>query len=147
MSIRDWSEKIKSASKKGLIKVRNALGGNSELYTGAIIILVGLSSFGLGRLSVLEEKREPIIIENNFQRAERPLAPVGGATGSQTTLQTAGVGSSVQGGKLVASKNGTKYYFPWCGSNIAEKNKVWFNSEAEARAKGYTPAANCKGLR
>jgi len=51
------------------------------------------------------------------------------------------------GGKLMGSRNGTKYYFPWCGSNIAEKNKIWFNSEAEAKAKGYEPAANCKGLK
>jgi hypothetical protein len=68
--------------------------------------------------------------------------------------QTASVVSSIEtkiepGGKLVASKNGTKYYFPWCAaaSKIAEGNKVWFNSEAEARAKGLQPAANCKGLK
>jgi hypothetical protein len=51
-------------------------------------------------------------------------------------------------GMLVASKSGTKYHFPSCpgATQIAEKNKIWFNSYAEAQKAGYTAAANCKGL-
>ncbi len=126
-------------------------------------MLVGLSSFGLGRLSILDENREPISIENSEAVEEKtpPTAAVGGAE-----TQSASVASSVNGqlsngtslakgaapltattGKIVASKNGTKYYFSWCSNNIAEKNKIWFNSEAEARARGLQPAANCKGLK
>jgi hypothetical protein len=52
------------------------------------------------------------------------------------------------GGEVVASKNGTKYFFPWCGGAklIKEENKVWFASANAAKAAGYAPAANCKGL-
>ncbi|MDO8482280.1 MAG: hypothetical protein Q7S86_00480 [bacterium] len=159
MSIRDWSEKIKGMGQNG--KEMLPQGENaSRYYTAAIIVLVGLSSFGLGRLSAIDDKREPVTIEDSIEIVETapPTAAVGGAP-----TQSASVVSSVKGqmsivkssdstplatgGKLVASRSGTKYYFPWCGSNIAEKNKIWFNSEAEARAKGYEPAANCKGLR
>ena len=159
MSIRDWGEKIKGMGQKG--KEMLPQGENaSRYYTATIIILVGLSSFGLGRLSAIDEKREPIIVEGGMEIVETapPTASVGGAPN-----QSASVASSVKGpmsiakgsdsaplaagGKLMGSRNGTKYYFPWCGSNIAEKNKIWFNSEEEAKAKGYEPAANCKGLK
>src|SRR3989344_1924759 len=30
--------------------------------------------------------------------------------------------------------------------SISEANKIWFNSVEEARAAGYAPASNCKGL-
>lgn len=52
------------------------------------------------------------------------------------------------GGQYVASKTGTKYYLPWCGSvkRIKEENKVWFATKAEAEAAGYGPAKNCKGI-
>lgn len=48
----------------------------------------------------------------------------------------------------VASKNGTKYYLPTCGTakRIKEENRVWFATKAEAEASGYAPAANCPGL-
>jgi hypothetical protein len=52
------------------------------------------------------------------------------------------------GGQVVASKSGTKYYLPWCGTVklIKEENKVWFASREAAEAAGYEPASNCKGL-
>ena len=108
----------------------------------------------------MNEKGKRKIVEEGMKMEEAapPTASVGGAPN-----QSASVASSVKGqmsiakgsdsaplaagGKLMGSRNGTKYYFPWCGSNIAEKNKIWFNSEEEAKAKGYEPAANCKGLK
>lgn len=52
------------------------------------------------------------------------------------------------GGEVVASKNGAKYFLPWCGGAklIKDENKVWFASADAAKAAGYAPAANCKGL-
>jgi len=57
-----------------------------------------------------------------------------------------GMSTSIQ---VVASKNGTKYHLPTCAGakQISDKNKVTFGSIEEARAKGYTPASNCKGLK
>ncbi len=42
----------------------------------------------------------------------------------------------------VASKNGKRYYLPWCYSG-SEKNKIKFKSQKEARKLGYTPAKSC----
>ena len=102
-----------------------------EAYTAGLILLVGFGSFGLGRLSKIEEGRTPVTIE----------AP---------TLQTASVAAVVDtGGTVVASKTGTKYHFPWCAgaSTIKEANKMSFASVEAARKAGYTPASNCKGLK
>ena len=88
----------------------------------AIVFLVGLGSFGLGRLSVLESVRPPVsIIE----------APAG------TKPRAMNIG-----GLIMASKTGSAYYFPWCASalKIARQNQVWFASEDEARRAGYAPA-------
>ncbi|MSR78573.1 MAG: hypothetical protein EXS59_00280 [Candidatus Taylorbacteria bacterium] len=143
MSIRDWGIKIKGCA----VMAKNRLPQGesaSYYYTGVIIALVGLSSFGLGRLSLLEDKHTPIIIENVTGNVIQSTLTTTDTSTKQTTSATQSI---VSGGKLVASKSGTKYYFPWCASNIAEKNKIWFNSEAEAKAKGYEPAAKCKGLK
>ncbi len=102
--------------------------GLSEWGIFAIVVLVGLISFGLGRLSALGEAR--------------PLVSV------SKTLQMAGPVPVAPGGLVVAARNGSAYYYPWCGGaqNIGEGNKVWFDSEKEAEAAGYVPAKNCKGL-
>lgn len=86
-----------------------------------IIILVGFASFGLGRLSVVENNREVVQIE-----------------------QSASVAQST----YVASKNGSVYHLPWCSGaqRISEKNKIFFNSKEEAERAGYRPAGNCKGI-
>lgn len=99
-----------------------------------IIILVALISFGLGRLSKIEERKMPIIIENQQQTTKQPT------TINQNQLAGAG---------FVASKNGTKYHYPWCpgAATIKEENKIFFASAEEARQAGYTPASNCKGLK
>jgi hypothetical protein len=154
MSIRDWVEKIKWQGRELLQSVRGG-ENTARYYTVVIIILVGLSSFGLGRLSILDERHKPIRIEQDTTLTTKAEThTVTSAIKSQT--QSASVTVSVKttqpptvsaSGNIVASKNGTKYYFPWCSSNIADKNKIWFNSEADARAKGYLPAANCKGLK
>jgi len=84
-----------------------------------ILILASSLSFGLGYLAA-------------------PVPDVACAL-SQTTIDE---------GKFVASKSGTKYYLPSCAGaeRISETNKVWFVSASAASAAGYSPAANCKGI-
>ncbi|MDP3646213.1 MAG: Ada metal-binding domain-containing protein [bacterium] len=92
------------------------------------ILLLGVASFGLGRLSVLELARAPASITQAAAAAAPRAMDVGG--------------------QVVGSKTGSVYYFPWCGSaaNINLANQVWFKSEDAARSAGYVPAKNCKGL-
>ena len=111
-------------------------------FIPALIIFIAFSAFGLGRLSTFESNtKQSIVFEPIMYGANTNQAFV--AKNSDTDfLQTNTNGS------LVASKNGSKYHFPWCSGaqRIKEENKLWFNTTTDARNAGYTPAANCKGL-
>lgn len=98
-----------------------------EIAFAIILILVGLASFGLGRLSVLSDGKQPVRIEYGEQGASP---------------------SMVKNGAVVGSKNGSKYHLPWCSGaqRIKEENKVYFDSIEDAKRNGYTAAANCPGL-
>lgn len=107
-----------------------------------LIVLVAGASFGLGRLTKIEDAREPIKIES--------VGEVKGASNLQPASPAGGPPTSnlQQAGKYVASKNGTKYHLPWCSGaqRIKDENKVWFDSKTAAEAAGYTPAGNCPGI-
>lgn len=122
-----------------------------DVVTVAIIVTVGLASFGLGRLSALESLRDPVRITGSVANTLRqPLSgSTDGVSGETESVESDSDFANVnQGGKVLGSKNGTKYHFPWCSGaqRIKEENKRWFDTVASARAAGYSPAANCKGL-
>lgn len=101
----------------------------------AVLILASSASFGLGYLAGTESGRG-----SGVSIAERPLS-IEAQVPSPSAVASAA-------GQIVASKNGTKYYLPDCAgaSRISAANKVSFASAAAAKAAGYAPAANCKGL-
>ncbi len=138
-SIRESSLKIKSW-------LARYWTHEADILLILIIVLVGSLGFGLGRLSKLEDGRQPITIE-------LPVSPTPGpagvaAVGEPTTAPTSPLPSGPAQGQLVGSKNSTRYHLPWCSGAkaIREENKIWFASADEAKAAGYTPAANCPGL-
>ncbi len=100
-----------------------------EFLFSIIIILVGFSAFGLGRLSVLTESRESISLKYNNNLSTVPEIIIGGA--------------------VVVSKKGSRYHYPWCAGalRINKNNRKWYDSIEDARAAGYTPSKNCKGLK
>lgn len=106
----------------------------------ALIALVGLCAFGLGRLSVSPTDTPRLVINAPGTPAATQVAGVAAAAAPQAA--PAGQGA------YVASKSGTKYYLPGCSgaARIKEENKVWFVSSAAAEAAGYGKAANCPGL-
>lgn len=112
----------------------------NEILIILAIFLLALGSFGLGRLSVRDDMKQSVKL------VDLPLA---NTVSSLETARVAGtqenVGGTINGG-VVASKNGSKYHFPWCqgASQISEKNKIVFSSEAEAIKAGFTRASNCK---
>jgi hypothetical protein len=127
--IQDYTKKIKSFWEDN----------KQDLFIAAVIFLVGLASFGLGRLSILWPKKEPLVIEEFGQKA----APLIKSTASKESSAVI-----LSKGKYVASKNGTAYHFPWCPGalRIKEENKIWFQTKEEAESRGYKPAGNCEGL-
>lgn len=126
MSIPELWEKIKVWSEK------------EEVYHTLmvfIVILVGLAGFGLGRLS--QNGDLPVRIEYAKEVPGSEKAP---------TVSSTETSSPAQSGAIIASKNGTKYYFPNCRGvgNIKEENKIFFQTESEALAAGYSKASGCK---
>lgn len=104
--------------------------GKIKPYFGLIFItLLAFLCFGLWQLHALASTKTPLKIVN---------------------LGIDGQGQATDEPQdVVASKTGTKYYLPWCGalSRIKPENRVTFASAELARQAGYTPAANCKGVK
>lgn len=150
MSIKDISEKIKLF----LINIRdkiftqeNGLKIKGDLYIVIIIILVGTLSYGLGKISNYEKDKTPISV---LKTKEYLLSTVLESNSEINNVQINNDQNPVKNnGVVVASKSGTKYYYPWCTgvSRIKEENKVWFDTIEGARATGLTPASNCVGLK
>lgn len=126
-----------------------------------LILLIAGASFGLGMLAGREGKKggkdDALWIENLISTATSSAQVAGVLQTKAPERQTKGsavitpveiVEALPAGGEVVASKTGTKYYLPWCGTvkRIKEENKVWFSSKLEAEKAGYSPAQNCKGL-
>ena len=117
-NIHDWREKINTLLDEVVGKWGIAI----------IVFLVALASFGLGRLSALEDVQPPVAI-GEAPEAAKPA-------------------SLFMGGLVVASRSGSVYYYPWCtgAGKILPANQRWFASESDAQKAGYTPAKACKGL-
>lgn len=126
--------------------------------TGGLCFLLVLLGFLVGRWTALTSRPTPIV----FQEAP------GGETSaaSPTELRTLAAGAAatvapeVRGaaapprgtytptrsgalaGAYVASANGAKYYHPSCPEvrRINDDNKLWFDSEEEAKESGYQPS-------
>jgi hypothetical protein len=146
MTIHDWAEKIKSFA-------GTVAGKASAFYTLILLIVIASLFFALGRFSALEEEHSPIRVYNAGTASQTSSAVEATLTG--TTTRTTDVSatteipaSTASDGEVIGSKSGKKYYFPWCGTikRVKPENQVVFASIADARAAGYLPAGNCKGL-
>lgn len=122
-----------------------------DIVIVAIIILVGLAGYGLGRISIYEEKKPSVEVNDVICPINGQNTSAAGSFGKGLETPVSKSVSSIQSGTstIVASKNGTKYHYVWCAGakQISEVNKIWFNNTDEARAAGYTPASNCPDLK
>ena len=119
------------------------------LYTPMLLIIVSSIFFALGRLSAIEDRHSPIKITNSNQLYGEvepgQNSPEIGSTATELSVAS----DNPADGRVIGSKSGKKYYFPWCStvSRIKPENQVAFASIALARAAGYLPGGNCKGLK
>ena len=129
---------------------------NDQVFYGLLLILVGLGSFSLGRLSLstAPANKGPeisFISSKALPPKVSDIKPIGGESAYIKTSDTKSSESSESSESdlsVVASKSGTKYHLPECAGakQIKPDNLVTFTSRAEAEQAGYTPAANCPGL-
>lgn len=96
---------------------------------GFILALSLTFSYGVGYIEATITQKPPLFILK------------------QTSVEALEMGSGTGSG-VVASKNGTTFYYPWCSgrNRIKPENERWFESPAEALKYGLKPAQNCLGL-
>ncbi|HEY4512595.1 MAG TPA: hypothetical protein VJH63_02955 [Candidatus Paceibacterota bacterium] len=141
-------------------KIKSFFSNYSE-ETGIclIIILVAFSSFFLGQFSARSSSanKDKISFEKDFaqsfplqQSSDKQITTTSSSSTNadekkEKDLSVPQMNGQNQNGQIVASKNGKRYYFPWCTgiSRISEKNKVYFGSALEAERFGLILAANC----
>ncbi len=138
MSIADLSLKIKRFLVLAQRSFKERLEDRS-LYFGAAVILVAAASFGLGRLSYMDGMRPPVLVTGG----EVPVASVVSSVAEEGSVA---VETSSKGASVIASKNGTKYYYENCkgASRISAANRMTFASAKEAERAGYALASGCR---
>jgi hypothetical protein len=106
---------------------------NDTYFIVILLLLVGVSSFALGRLSVTQIPVPDTMVASLQQlpnlALENDINPVSDFP-------------------VVVSRSGTKYHLLNCpgAQQIKSENKIEFPSAEAAEAAGYGPAANCPGL-
>src|ERR1035437_271792 len=124
----------------------------------ALILLAAGASFSIGQITHYENVIKPVEVKSSDV-----ILPFATTSPNEKVAQTSDTRVQVSSslpktqqstvttgdGTVVASKTGTKYYFPWCGSakRILDANKVYFSSIADARKAGLLPSSTCKGLK
>jgi hypothetical protein len=103
-------------------------------FYSMIAVSLLISSFFLGRISKIFE--------------ERPVFSITEMESSNTSINADDLEKykNISTSTIVASKKGKKYYFVWCkyASTLKESNKVYFDTEEEAKASGRQLASGCK---
>jgi hypothetical protein len=128
-SIYELCQKIKSFSQ---------IFDRRELYTCLVVLCVAVSSFCLGRFSLLEASKPKISI--NMCDLSPQIA-----FSQHETNPPKDEAALAQKGQFVGSKSSNKYHLPECSGakRITSANKIWFQSREEAEKAGYSPAGNC----
>jgi len=149
MSINDSLEKINPVKDREGSQRPSVFNGvkqfiesdrGKDILTIIIVILVGLASFELGRLSK-STKGSGIKIEYPNQEASAISA-----TEHSNILQNDKISKTLTNKSFFASSRGTKYYPVGCaaGQNIKQENKIYFAVKEEAERAGYELSASCR---
>ncbi|MBF0398440.1 MAG: hypothetical protein HQK78_16810 [Desulfobacterales bacterium] len=128
MSITDFFNKIK--------RFRD-IDNFTYLYL-IIIVFIGISAFGLGRLSVGKEDSK-----ENFKNNEMNIKPEVVLINQENQINNV---LNEEEKRFLASKNGKLYYTMGClgAKRIAEKNIIWFGTSQDAELAGYELSSSCR---
>jgi len=127
-----------------------------DILVVLIVILVGLGSFGLGRLSK-ESKNSGIKIEYGDQNLTQEASVIS-ATESSSFLPARNASQNDAGGpntkkeqnssgkNFFASSRGSKYYSLGCsaGKSLKQENRIYFTTKEEAERAGYELSSSCR---
>lgn len=92
-----------------------------------------LFCYASGYLEAISDQKQVIFIDE-----QASFVPAG--TMLSSTVEPAG--------RVVASKSGKTFYYPWCSgrNRIKPENERWFDDSEQALKYGLKPAKNCLGL-
>lgn len=115
-----------------------------DILVVLVVILVGLASFGLGRLSKEGSGGGGLRIEYQDQ-AGNALSGASALAGIRSLEKTAS-NETTSAGKFFASTRGKKYYPANCsaGKSLKPENRIYFDTREEAEAKGYELSSSCR---
>jgi len=115
-----------------------------DILVVIIVILVGLGSFELGRLSKGNEP-QGIKIEYPDQKQTNGIIQSSNDI-SSVSMTSTNLTSNSTGKSFFASSRGSKYYTISCsaGKTIKQENRVWFTTGEEAEQAGYTLSSSCR---
>ncbi len=117
-------------------KIKHFIASNTgkDILTVLIVILVGLGSFGLGRLSKVSSQAGLKVSYEGEREEIGQISP------------NIDISPKTQNGAFFGSNKGSKYYSLGCaaGKTIKQENRVYFNTSDEAEAAGYTLSTSCK---
>lgn len=125
-----------------------------SLFLMAVIVMVGVVGFGLGRLSAKYQTAELNIqstLVNTTELDKIVTAPIEKSIvdkdTSPPTKNREAIASNV-GKKIVGNKNSKIYHYEDCPGalRMSEGNKMFFASVIDAQNAGFRPAGNCPGL-
>ena len=104
-----------------------------DIFLIATVVLVALTSFGIGYLIASQTENQSIIIQNPSNVYSASINQSSVPLQNEIKKQTTGQGS------FVGSVNSNKYHWSDCSfaKRISEENQIWFSSEQEAQNAGY----------
>jgi hypothetical protein len=120
---------------------------NSEIVLLIIsAILIGGIAYFIGKIQTLESQ------PNTIQVVYPDAIAIKKDTINTSNQAAASINSTIetklQTGKIIASKNGKRYYYESCSgvNRIKPENRIYFDTKEQAEAKGLTIASGCKAL-
>jgi len=125
-------------------KIKSKSGIDSITFVCLLtIVLVAFSSFGLGRLSVIDREVDSgVIIKSNNEIIDNSKYLNSNNIEGDTVPNI----KIIKNKMYVASKNGKLYYSIGCSGakRISTANEVWFASSSDAEKSGYSLSSSCK---
>lgn len=127
-------------------KIKQFVEGDTgkDVLVIIIIILVGLGSFGLGRLS--KNADSGLKIEYPNQEANTISSLNKSLFNLPLNSNISENNKKINSGNYFASNRGTKYYSLGCsaGKTIKEENRIYFKTSTAAQEAGYELSTACK---
>lgn len=118
-----------------------------HLFLVVCIGLISFISFNLGKISSNDKGEIRVGEANVYSAISKEDNSLVGSTGSPQASSEPSPRATAKplDMRVIVSKNSDKYHYTWCASanRIKEENKIWFNSDKEAEARGYILAGNC----